>query len=55
MHAEIDALLVFFAAAIAWAALLPAIAILGVVAVVLGVRARGRTKTTDRRKYGEAA
>lgn len=54
MHAGIDALFVFFAAAIAWAALIPALAVLGVVAVVAGVRAHGRTKTT-RHEYEEAA
>lgn len=55
MHAGIDALFVFFTVAIAWTALLPALAVLGVAAVVLGVRAHGRTKTTDRHNYGEAA
>lgn len=55
MHAGIDALLLFFAAALAWTALIPALVLLGVAAVVAGVRAHGRTRATDRDKYGEAA
>lgn len=56
MHAGIDALFLFFTVAIAWASLIPALALLGVAAVVLGVRAHGRTRATNRHeKYGEAA
>ena len=51
----IDDLILFFAAAIIWHGLIPALTVLGIVAVVAGVRAHGRTRAADRHDYEEAA